>query len=116
MAKDLILETLKSIRDEGRKTNVELKKLREDSNSEFKKLRDEIGSVREEVHVGLGNVRDELGRRIVESEMRTATAITQLAGTVGELTTVLKASHDLRPRLERCERDIEQLKSRLPDA
>lgn len=55
-----------------------------------------------------------LGQRIAESELRTATAIADLAGTVREMTTVLKAQHDLRPRVERCEQEIADLKRRLP--
>jgi uncharacterized protein Yka (UPF0111/DUF47 family) len=57
---------------------------------------------------------DELSRRIVDSEMRTATAITELAGTVGELTDVLRRQADLRPRVEQNERDIDELKRRMP--
>ena len=55
----------------------------------------------------------ELSRRIVESEIRTSTAIADLAGTVRELTSVLRASHDLRPRVERCEQDIAEMKRRI---
>ena len=54
-----------------------------------------------------------LTRRVVESEIRTTTAITDLAGTVRDLTGILRASHDLRPRVERCEVDIADLKRRL---
>jgi len=59
-------------------------------------------------------MREELSRRIVESEIRTSTAIADLAGSVREMTDVLRATHDLRPRVERCERDIVDLKRRLP--
>jgi hypothetical protein len=59
-------------------------------------------------------LRDELSRRIVESEIRTSTAITALAGTVVDMTEILRAAHDLRPRVERCEQDIVELKRRLP--
>lgn len=55
----------------------------------------------------------ELARRIVESEVRTSTAITEVAGTVREMTSVLRASHDLRPRVERCEQDIVEMKRRI---
>lgn len=32
---------------------------------------------------------------------------------VREMTSVLRAQHDLRPRIERCERDIDDLKRRI---
>ena len=51
--------------------------------------------------------------RIVESEMRTATAILDLRGTVVDLTVLLRSQHDLRPRVDRCEKDIEDIKQRL---
>lgn len=91
---NLTLEVLKQIREEGKKTNERIN----------------------ETNARLDQLRDELSRRIVESEMRTATAITALAGTVGDLVTFVKQDRDLRPRVEQCERDITDLKSRLPDA
>jgi len=55
---------------------------------------------------------DLLTRRVVESEIRMSTAITEPAGTVKTMTDVLRQSHDLRPRVERCERDIKELQAR----
>ena len=98
---NLTLEVLKQIRDEGKKTNERI----EETNGRLN-----------ETNVRLEQLREELSRRIVESEMRTATAIAALAGNVGELVTFLKQDRDLRPRLEQCEKDIVNLKSRLPDA
>jgi chromosome segregation ATPase len=91
---DLTIEVLKEIRDEGRKTNERLN----DTNSR------------------LDQMRDELSRRIVESEMRTATALTELAMSVKDVAGLLRAQNDLKPRLEKCEEEIEKLKRRLPDA
>lgn len=48
--------------------------------------------------------------------MRTATAITDLSGTVRELIVAIKEDRDLRGRVERVEKDVAALKSRLPDA
>jgi hypothetical protein len=59
---------------------------------------------------------DHLTQRVVESELRTATAITDLAGTMRDMTAVLRSSADLRPRVEKCEQDIEKIKLRLPAA
>jgi uncharacterized protein Yka (UPF0111/DUF47 family) len=80
----------------------------------LKDIRTEIRDTRQDLSVRLDTMRNELSRRIVESEIRTSTAITELAGTVHEMTKVLRASHDLRPRVERCEHDIADLKRRLP--
>lgn len=91
---DVTIEILKGIRDEGRKTNERI----DQTNRQL---------------VQLG---EDLSHRIVESEMRTATAITDLAGTVRDLVTTLRLNNDLRPRLERCEHEIAILKERLPDA
>ncbi|HEY8040570.1 MAG TPA: hypothetical protein VIF15_12280 [Polyangiaceae bacterium] len=91
----------------------------------LKDIRSEMGHFREGLdqtnlrldqnNVSLETMREELSRRIVESEVRTSTAITELAGTVREMTQVLRASHDLRPRVERCEGDIAELKRRVAE-
>jgi hypothetical protein len=102
---DVTIEILKSIRDE------------------VKSVRDEVTSVRDEVRTTntrldatrteLGERIDVLSRRVVDSEVRTATAITDLHGTVREVVDVLREQHDLRPRVDRCERDIGDIKHRL---
>jgi len=56
---------------------------------------------------------DQLGLRIVESELRTATALTDLAGSVREVKVLLRDRFDLRDRVERCEQDIADLKKRV---
>lgn len=88
---DITIEILKGIRDEGRKTNERVDSLAE--------------------HVD--QMREELSRRIVESEIRTATAIADLAGNVRELTSFLRQTNDLRPRVEQCEDDIKSIKRQL---
>ena len=89
---DLTLEVLKAIRDEVRQTNSRL----------------------DQANERLEGLREELSRRIVESEVRTSTAIADLAGTVREMTALLRNLVDLRPRVERCEHEIDALKQRLP--
>jgi hypothetical protein len=91
---ELTIEILKDIRAGIEKTNERVDSLREDTNARL----------------------DLLSRRIVESEVRTSTAIVDLAGTVREMTTVLRTQSDLRPRVERCERDIEELRQRTSGA
>lgn len=54
-----------------------------------------------------------LGRQVVESELRTATAITDLHGTMRDIHGLLRSQLDLRDRVERCERDIDDLKKRV---
>jgi hypothetical protein len=91
---NLTVEILKQIRDGVRATNARL---------------DGTNARLDETNERLDTTGEELGRRIVESELRTATAITDLAGTVRELTAHLRLQSDLRPRVEKCERDIADL-------
>jgi hypothetical protein len=88
---DITVEILKSIRDEVKQTNSRL----DSTNSR------------------LDEMREELSTRIVHSEIRTATAITELSGTVREMTNVVRVSLEIRPRVERCEEDIRELQNRL---
>jgi hypothetical protein len=103
---NLTIRVLREIRDEVRKTNERLDATGAHLDARIDGLGAGIG--------GLGARIDGLGARIIESELRTATALTDLATNVREMTAVLRAQHDLRPRLERCERDIEDLRARLP--
>jgi len=96
---DITVEILKDIRQELRKT-------RED-------VSDRIDALREEVSDHIDTLREELSGRIVDSEIRTSTAIADLAGTVVDMTQVLRASHDLRPRVERCELEIAELRRQV---
>lgn len=105
---DLTLEVLKQIRDDGRRNGERINETNARINETNARLN--------ETNARLDQLRDELGRRIVESELRTATAIGELAGTVRDLVSTLKEDRDLRGRVERCEKDIAALKQRLPDA
>jgi hypothetical protein len=102
-----------------RSGEIAMKKTPDTTLAVLKDIRGEIRSTNGRIDVvtdRLDALREELSRRIVESEVRTSTALTDLAGTVGELTAHLKGQHDLRPRVERCEQDIAELKARLPHA
>ncbi|MBA3540262.1 MAG: hypothetical protein H0T79_11600 [Deltaproteobacteria bacterium] len=92
---DLTLRVLIEIRDEIRSTNARV---------------DQTNARLDLTNQRLENVRDELGRRIVESEIRTATAIGDLASAVRDVHGLLSDRLDLRDRVERCERDIDELK------
>lgn len=88
---DVTVQILREIRDEIRKTNERLERTNE----------------------RLDQTREELGRHIVESELRTATAITGLAGALGEVKDLLASRSSLDGRVTRCEREIEALKERI---
>jgi hypothetical protein len=105
---DVTIEILKGIRDEVRQTNVRL----DETNVRLEGGFVELGGRIDATNARIDEMRAELSRRIVASEVRTATAITDLAGTVRELTSVLRSQADIRPRVERCERDIDELRRR----
>lgn len=108
MKSDLTVEILKQIRDEVKQVRDEVKQ----TNVRL----DQVNGSLEQTRVELGARIDETNARLVESEIRTATAITALAGSVQEMTAVLRQGHDLRPRVERCESEIAAIKAKLPAA
>ena len=106
---DVTIEILKDIRDEVRQTRTDLSARIDATNGRIDSTNARLDTLREDLSERI----DGLSRRVVESEIRTATAITDLAGAVNQMTGVLRASHDLRPRMERCEQDIAELKKRV---
>ena len=96
-----------------RPTNITIKIL-EGIRDEIRTTRTDLSDRIDQTNGRLDEMRTELSRRIVESEVRTSTAITDLAGTVRDLTVVLRAQGELRPRVEKCERDIDELRRRAP--
>ncbi len=110
---DLTIEILKDIRDEVRQTRTDLSTRIDATNVRLETLREGLSGRIDTLRDELSERIDGLSRRVVESEIRTATAITDLAGAVSQMTGVLRASHDLRPRMERCEQDIAELKKRV---
>jgi methyl-accepting chemotaxis protein len=99
---DITVQILTDIREQAKLTNEQIRQ----TNRRLDRMSDSIDRTNER----LDTVREELSRRIVESEIRTSTAIADLAGTVREMTHELRAANDLRPRVERCEQDIVDLK------
>ena len=95
---DLTVQILREIRDAVRETSSRV---------------DQTNARLDETNVRLGEVRDEVGRRIVESEIRTATAIAELAGAMQGVRDLLRDRLDLRDRVDRCEHEIELIKQRL---
>lgn len=112
MKNDLTVEILKQIRDEVKHVRDEVKQTNVRLDATRDELRGEIRALRVETTEHL----DTLSTRVVESEIRTATALTDLAGSVREVTTLLREQHDLRPRVERCESEIAAIKQKLPAA
>ena len=106
---DLTIEILKGIRDEGRKTNERIDKL----NSDLTTRIDQTNERLEHMNSDLGARIDHVGRCVVESEIRTATALTDVAGNLREVAGMLREMSDLRPRVEKAEHDIAKLTARL---
>jgi hypothetical protein len=102
---DVTIEILKSIRDEVSSVRGEVSAVRRQVGACIDATNQRLDQTNERL--------EGLGRRVVESEMRTVTAISDLHGTVRDLVDVLRAQHDLRPRVDRCERDIVHIKDRL---
>jgi len=88
---DVAVAILREIRDEIRQTNERLDR------------------TRNELSAGI----DQTNQRITESEMRTATAIAGLAGTLADVKELLSSGLELRGRVDRCELEIAQIKQRL---
>jgi hypothetical protein len=102
---DVTIEILRGIRDEVRG-------IRDEVQGTNRRV-DETNTRLDDTNARIETLGEELGRRIVESELRTATAITDLAGSVREVTGLLRGQFDLRPRVERCELEILELQARL---
>jgi predicted nucleic acid-binding Zn-ribbon protein len=93
---NVTVRVLKEIRDAVRETNGRL---------------DQTNARLDQTNARLDQTREELGRRIVESEVRTASAIAELAGALNGVTTLLREQLDLRDRIARNEADIRDLKA-----
>ena len=89
--KDLTIRILQEIRDEIKQTNARL----------------------EQTNERLDRTREELSKHIVESEMRTATAISELAGALVDVKTMLTERRSFDARVTRCEQEIEAIKQRI---
>ena len=106
---DLTLKVLIEIRDQIRSTNQRV----DQTNMQLDQTNLQLDSMRDELGRKIDGLGDQLGRQIVESEIRTATAITDLHGTMRDVHVLLRDRFDLRDRVERCERDIDELKHRV---
>ena len=102
---DLTIRVLIEIRDEIRSTNQRVDR----TNDRV----DHLSGGLEDLGRQLSGRIDNLGSRMVEAELRTSTAITELHGTIHDVHSLLVDRLDLRHRVERCERDIDDLKRRV---
>ncbi len=97
---DLAIHILREIRDAVVETNSRV----DATNERLDATNERLDATNERL--------DALSRRITESEMRTATALTELAGAVHSVRDLLRDDLALRDRVSRCEADIRVLKDR----
>jgi len=106
---DITIEILKGIREEARQTNARI----DQTNARLDETNRRLEDMDTRVNGRIDALREELSKGIVESEIRTATAITDMHGTLRDVRDLLRDQLDLRPRVERCEHDIDELRRRL---
>jgi predicted nucleic acid-binding Zn-ribbon protein len=94
-------------------TRNELSARIDQTNAKLEQTRNELSARIDQTNERIEELRDELSTRITKSEIRTATAIIDLDGTLGQVKTLLAGRLDLRDRVARCENDIEDIKQRL---
>ncbi len=110
---NLTVQILREIRDEVKKTNERLDQSNERIDGLGQRI-DETNKRVDETNERLVDLRKELSQRIVESEIRTATAITDLAGAVHSLRDAFVENLNLSGRVSQCEHDIKDIKRKLP--
>jgi chromosome segregation ATPase len=109
---DITVHVLREIRDELREVKSAVQDAGGRIDSTNARL-DQTNARLDETNVGLDRTREELSRRIVESEMRTSSALVDVAGSIREVKDLLSDRLEIRDRVERCEREIDWLKSRV---
>jgi methyl-accepting chemotaxis protein len=109
MTDDLTIQILREIRDGVRETNGRVDQTNAHLDQTNARL-DQTNARLDQMNARMEDGFDVLTRRLVESEIRTATALTELAGSVRDVAVLLRSQHDLRPRVEKCEAEIAALK------
>ena len=104
-SQDITTKILIEIRDEIRQTNLRL--------DQTNQCLDQTNQRLDQTNQRLDQTKDELGKHIVEVEVRTATAISALAGTLSEIKIMLADQLDLRARVEHCEHEIVAIKEQI---
>jgi predicted nucleic acid-binding Zn-ribbon protein len=101
MAKDLVLEVLKQIRDEAKKTNVRLERLEKgqtETNERLQKLEKGQAETNDRLET-LEKGQAETNDRLADTEIRLATELVAVAGAVGQLKETLLQDRDLRQKV-----------------
>ena len=113
---NLTVKLLEEIRDAARETNARIDQtnaLIDQTNARIDQTNARIGQTNAhlgETYEGLSHRIEALTDRVVEGEIRTATMMTGIAGTLQDMKTLLEDRLELRGRVERCEQNIEALK------
>ena len=105
-ADDVTTRILIEIRDRIDQTNQRL----DQTNQRLDQTNQRLDQTGVRLDHKIDQLRDDLGGRITEFEMRSATAMTEVAGTLRDIHGLMRDRFDLRDRVERCERDIDALK------
>ena len=96
--RDLTVAILREIRDETRTTNARIDKLSE----RVDRMSDRLDR--------MGERMDKMHKHIVRVELNTATAISEMALSIKDLVAVIRKQSELRPRVEKCEAEIQAIK------
>lgn len=102
----ITIKILEEIRDSVKETNVRIDRLDSSLSGRIDRLDTSLTGRIDQTNSQL----EQLAERVVEAEIRTATNVMQLKSTLDEVKTMLHAQHDLRPRVDACEREISRLK------
>ena len=105
----LTTQVLIEIRDE-------IRELRRDTNARFEQTNGRLDSVNARLHQTnerLDRMRTELKDEIREVDIRAQTRMVELIAATQDTNAMLRDRFDLRDRVERCERDIDELKKRV---
>ncbi len=106
---DITIEILKEIRDEIRNTNGRI----DTTNTRIDQTNIQLDQLGHDLEGKIDHLRSDLVTRMAETEIRTSTALADVAGTMRDVRDLLRDRFDLRDRVERCERDIDELKHRV---
>lgn len=106
---NLTVRVLIDIRDELRELRQDVKQTNVRLDSFQTEVRDELRAVRSELAEGLGSVRAE----IAEVDIRAATRALDHTAATRDLYDLLRDRFEMRDRVEKCEREIEELKRKV---
>ena len=103
---DITVKILSEIRDELRHTRTEWSDRIDATNRRLEESSTQLQGQ-------MNSLRADVTTAIVHSEIRTATAITALGGTMNDIKELLAERLEVRDRVTRCEAEIQSIKSHL---